>query len=270
MSPVIILLYNITYIYIYNYIYIYILVTVHSSYLFIVDVVARLMHFTSELAMTVLSKCVCCVCDVMCVMCVMCVCVCVWRVWCVWCVWCGCVCVCDVCDVCVCDTCDLWVCVCVCLFMFVFMACVQAMLHICVLTSLFVSWPYHRLDCWRSASGTIPQVVRNDLLPQASQGDTAGALRKFHFSFLRSLRSWKMWTIGEMFSSWVMTPDMFPLLMCWQTSNLNSFDVPFGPRTGEASDGPSFSAGGLTWLFWEAWFKRGKTRSRQLWKLINL
>ena len=37
--------------------YIYI-VTFHSSCLFIVDVFARPMHFTSEFAMTVLSKCV--------------------------------------------------------------------------------------------------------------------------------------------------------------------------------------------------------------------
>jgi hypothetical protein len=103
------------------------------------------------------------------------------------------------------------VCVCLCLCLCL---CVQAMLHICVLISFFVSWPYHRLDCWRSASGTIPQVVRNDLLPQASQGDTTGALRKFHFSFLRSLRSWKMWKIGEMWklsddSNYVSTFDVF-------------------------------------------------------------
>ena len=40
------------------YIYIFI-VTFHSSCLFIVDVFARPMHFTSEFAMTVLRKCVC-------------------------------------------------------------------------------------------------------------------------------------------------------------------------------------------------------------------
>ena len=38
--------------------YIYILVTFHSSCQFVVDVFARPMHFTSEFAMTVLSKCV--------------------------------------------------------------------------------------------------------------------------------------------------------------------------------------------------------------------
>ena len=38
--------------------YIYILVTFHSSCQFVVDVFARPMHFTSEFAMSVLSKCV--------------------------------------------------------------------------------------------------------------------------------------------------------------------------------------------------------------------
>ena len=42
----------------YIYICICILVTFHSSCQFIVDVFARLMHFTSEFAITVLSKCV--------------------------------------------------------------------------------------------------------------------------------------------------------------------------------------------------------------------